>query len=223
MIRGADENWYSSGYRDCYYSGFLGFTYNLVHKIMEQPYGTDAHFDKILELGAGNGEHFPFVKHSYSEYFMTDIRLENLKQFERTPKVSLGKLDCTNLVEIADNSIDRVVATCLLVHVNTPFMALQEWRRVVKPGGVLTFYLAPEPGLLVRIVRKLFIWPKSKAKGASNPKLLAYSEHINHYPGMRTFVEEIFANDKVTFKRYPIRFLTWNFCLFEIVHVTKNH
>ena len=45
---------------------------------MEQPFKPSMNFEVVLEVGAGNGEHLPYVKHNFKKYFMTDIRLENL-------------------------------------------------------------------------------------------------------------------------------------------------
>ena len=220
-MQGAPEDWYSTGYRNCYYSGFLGYAYGLVHKLMEHPFKPNRNFDVVLEVGAGNGEHFPYVRHNFKTYFMTDIRMENLPATFSDSRVILKEVDSCNLLNFKDHSVDRVIATCLLVHVKEPLEALMEWNRVVKPGGVLTIYLAPEPGILVAGIRRLFIWPKSRREGAMNPKLLAYSEHRNHYPGMITFIENVFVNSKIVKKRYPTKFLGWNFCIFEIVHIYK--
>ena len=188
---------------------------------MERPFKSNNNFDVVLEVGAGNGEHFPHVRHDFKRYLMTDIRFQNLPTTISDVRVLLAEADSCSLVDFEDNSVDRIIATCLLVHVKDPLQALMEWNRVVKPGGVLTIYLAPEPGILVGVIRRLFIWPKSRREGAMNPKLLAYSEHRNHYPGMITFIENVFADSKIVKKRYPTKYLGWNFSIFEIVQIYK--
>ena len=220
-LKGAPQDWYSNGYRNSCYSGILGYIYSLVHKLMEQPFKPSMNFEVVLEVGAGNGEHLPYVKHNFKKYFMTDIRLENLPKTNVDSRVVFAEADSCALLEFHDNSVDRLIATCLLVHVNEPLNALVEWNRVVKPGGTLTIYLAPEPGILVTVIRRLFIWPKYKRKGAMNPKLLAYSEHRNHYPGMITYIEEVFKSSRIVKKRFPTKFIGWNFSIFEIVHIYK--
>jgi ubiquinone/menaquinone biosynthesis C-methylase UbiE len=212
------SNWYREGYSECYYTGVVGKLYNFVHRYMEKPYSKKVNFSQVLELGAGDGVHFPHVKHKFDTYLATDIRPSAPDLTDARLKFEL--LDATDLTRFKDNTFDRLIATCLIVHLNNPFEALQEWRRVVKPGGVLTIYIAPEPGMLIRLVRKSIFWRKAARKGAKNPALLAYSEHINHYPGLITFVREIFKEDKIKISRFPFKYFSWNFAFFEIVHIS---
>jgi ubiquinone/menaquinone biosynthesis C-methylase UbiE len=220
-IQGANPNWYQTGYKICYYTGALGIIYKAVHYVMEKKYSKKSYFKNVLEVGAGNGEHFKFVKCNYDNYIMSDIDVSGLRSFANKSKIEVKKLDCTDMREIQNCTIDRLIATCLLVHVNNPFKALQEWRRVVTKGGNLTFYVALEPAFVLRVVRRLFIWPKSHKLGAHNPEILAYSEHKNHYPAMRAYIKEVFRSDTIKRARYPF-FLPWNLSFFEIYHVTKN-
>ena len=44
-----------------------------LHEAMEKPYNKE-YFGRVLEIGAGTGEHLDFVKHEYDEYLLTDIR-----------------------------------------------------------------------------------------------------------------------------------------------------
>lgn len=48
-----------------------------LHMAMEKPYNKK-HFAKVLEIGAGTGEHLEFINHSYDEYLLTDIRMPSL-------------------------------------------------------------------------------------------------------------------------------------------------
>lgn len=212
-------DWYENGYRNCYYTGLLGLVYGLVHKIIERPFRREEYFEKVLEVGAGNGEHYDFVKHDFSLYFMTDISLPSFPKSSQDLRIVVKQMDCANLIEFGENSIDRLIATCLLAHLDSPFKALMEWKRVVKPGGIISLYLPSEPGMLLRFVRKFFIWPKSKRNGSLNPKFHTYSEHRNHYPGMISLVETVFSGDKIRRSRYPLRILGWNFSLFEILQI----
>lgn len=220
-IKGANADWYQSGYRKCYYSGALGVVYRTVHRVMESRYKENDVFPTILEVGAGNGEHFAFIKSQFEKYIMSDIDISGLRPFVDKPNVEVRMLDCADLKEFKDGSIDRVIATCLLVHVEKPFESLREWRRVVVKGGNLTFYVALEPAWILRIIRRLFIWPKSRSLGAENPEILAYSEHKNHYPAMRAYIKDIFKNDSIKRVRYPF-LLPWNFAFFDIYHITKE-
>lgn len=220
-IQGAGFDWYQKGYRVCYYTGKLGFFYNGVHKLIEKKYSENQKYSTILELGAGNGEHFNFVKCQFDRYVISDIDVSGLQDFTSKSKIEVLEIDCCDLTKIDSESIDRVIATCLLVHVNSPLRALQEWRRVTKDGGIMTFYVALEPAFVLRIIRRFFIWPKSRKNGATNPEILAYSEHKNHYPAMRVYIKEVFKNDYVKRRRYPFM-LPWNFAFFEIYEIRKS-
>lgn len=68
------ENWYLYGYEKCYYTGTLGFIWTIVHKSMEKRYNKRTDLLRIIEVGAGQGQHFRFVKHKFSHYLATDIR-----------------------------------------------------------------------------------------------------------------------------------------------------
>ena len=213
------KKWYSGNYKNCYYTGAIGKAYGLVHKQMEKRHSKPRTFSRVLEVGAGNGEHFQYVNHNFDEYHMTDIQDINLESSDHDSRIILGKVDCTNLNTFQDGYFDRVIATCLLVHLKDPDLALCEWRRVVKKGGELTIYLAAEPGFVLTMVRRVFIWPKTRKLGIPNPEFFAYSEHINHYPRMNSLVEEVFKHDLITRKKYPFPLFSWQFTLYEILHI----
>jgi phosphatidylethanolamine/phosphatidyl-N-methylethanolamine N-methyltransferase len=211
--------WYSSGYKNCYYTGLLGKAYGLVHRKMELPFGKDASFPVVLEVGAGNGEHLAFVKHQFDRYVMTDIESIDLLGENENAGIETMKLDCQYLTPFENGSVDRLIATCLLVHLNDMKGCLIEWRRVIRTGGIITIYVAPEPGILLMLLRRLFIWPKARKNGLQNPELFAFQEHKNHYPAMRSIIREVFSKDKISKSRFPFTFLPWNFCFFEIVQI----
>jgi len=218
--KNSNKKWYSEGYKTCYYTGLIGRAYGFVHWAMENRYKAGPSFDRVLEVGSGNGEHFRFVKHDFTTYHMTDINPIDLGDKPKDPRILLQELDCTKLDRYSNGFFDRVIATCLLVHLKDPDAALSEWRRVVKEGGNITLYLAPEPGILLTAIRRLFIWPKAKKLGIINPEYFAYSEHINHYPRMISLVNEIFKEDEIKRKKFPVSFLHWQLSFFEILHIT---
>ena len=146
------DKWYASetetgsGYLETYQQGLLGLVWNKIHKQMEKPFKKQ-HFSTVLELGAGHGQHFKNTKHTFDRYFETDIRIDNLKKFSEPHLAKEVKsVDATNLVDFDDHSVDRLIATCLLAHLDNPYGVLQEWRRIVKPGGVITIYIPTEGG-----------------------------------------------------------------------------
>jgi|688.fasta_scaffold624688_1 phosphatidylethanolamine/phosphatidyl-N-methylethanolamine N-methyltransferase len=214
------ENWYLDGYEKCYYTGALGFIWTIVHKSMEKKYTKRTDLLRVIEVGTGQGQHFKFVRHGFSYYLATDIRPHLFSTFGDS-RIESKFADASNLDFLEDASFDRLIATCLLAHLDQPMEALKEWKRVIKKGGVLTIYVPPEPGFLVRVIRKLFIWPKAKKHGLINPELVSYLEHRNHYPMMRSLIHEIFRDDRITKFRFPLKFLPWNLSVFDVYHIEK--
>lgn len=207
------------GYEQCYYSGVLGRAWEVVHTMMERPYvGVDG-LGTVLELGAGHGQHARFVKHPFDRYIATDLRADLVRVPAGDARFEVRAVDASDLSSFEDGSIDRLVATCLLVHLADPLAALAQWRRVLRPGGRATIYVPAEPSVLNRAVRRSFIWPRARRHGADDPELLAYQGHAVHYPAMRTFIDRTFEDDEVRRRRFPVAGAPWNLSLFEIVHV----
>ena len=98
----------------------------------------------ILEIGAGRGEHLKFVKADYSKYVMTDISEWGKAEIEEIIKLDHRiSFELANIEKLSfpDNTFDRLICTCVLIHVDEPFLALEELKRVTKPGGVISFYM----------------------------------------------------------------------------------
>jgi len=220
MVDGIEEldNWYANGYSNCYYSGPLKSGWGFVHRLMERPFKNTDSFPKVLEVGAGSGEHIHFVKHSWDQYILSDIR-KPTKPID-FPKSNWQELDATKLKTIEDQSIDRLIATCLIAHLPNPYQVLKEWRRVVVKGGILTIYVPTEPSILLRVIRRAYIYPKARKHGLKNPKLMSSIDHPNHYSGIKTCLEDVFSNDQIRHIRFPVGFLGWNLSLFEIAQIT---
>lgn len=185
------------------------------------------HYSAVLELGAGAGQHLGFVKHTWSEYFETDLRFENLKKatvgrsvYEMDGVTQLS-VDAENLSRFENAKFDRIVITCLLAHLNNPTKALRDIRRVLKVGGQVVMYLPPEPGLLLRITRYFSTVQKAKKAGFRHLPF-QYKEHRNHYLFLKYILMEVFEGDDYKFRSYPIKGLSWNFSLWTIFKVTKK-
>ena len=78
------------------------------------------HFSTVLELGGGNGEHLDYVVHGFNRYTLVDIRKAVLQEkWTKDPRIVSLVADAEHL-PVEDKSIDRVVVTCLLHHVDHP-------------------------------------------------------------------------------------------------------
>lgn len=119
---------------------------------------------------------------------------------------------------IASNSIDRLIATCVLIHLSEPEAALENWKRVVKPGGHVSIYVPCEPGILLRLAQNITSKRKIERLGLDY-RLAHYREHSRHLPYLRDLINHSFQSDKVQWRSHPIPYLGWNASLWYVVTI----
>jgi len=218
--RDPDGDYFAGDYQQVMYTGAVGLFSRLTHRLMDRPFRS-VRTPVVLEVGAGAGQHADYAETDFDTYYMTDISSEVIGQYSGSDERIIPRVaDAENLIGFADHSVDRVVATCLLAHLTHPEAALKEWRRVVKPGGNLSIYVPAEPGMLLRFLRHTIVAPKARKIG-NDHLAIVYRHHRNHYPSMKVLIRSVFAEDKVTRKRFPTRLLGWNFSLFDVYHITR--
>jgi phosphatidylethanolamine/phosphatidyl-N-methylethanolamine N-methyltransferase len=215
------EEFYEEQYENILNTGLVGLMSNFMHRFIERGIRESQSFPTVLEVGAGNGQHGRFVKHEYERYFESDIRVvekdEEIKISNR--KISKIQLDAQNLSYFQDSSIDRLIATCVLVHLPNPESALLEWRRVVKPGGKISIYVPNEPGLLLRLFQTLTTAAKSTKHGFDY-KSIHYREHRNMWIFCDLLIREIFSKSHIKKRSIPFAWLPWNLRLFDVYQIT---
>lgn len=218
-LNDSSEQYFTEAYEQVMYTGAVGLYSKFTHIMMERSY-RNKFFSFTLELGAGHGQHFPFVQHKYDKYLMTDIDPELSKSILLPDNAERAKMDAQNLSGLESGSVDRIIATCLLAHLDAPDAALAEWNRVLKDRGVLTIYVPCEPGILLRMARWLLVAPKSRKYGQDHHSMI-YQDHRNHYPGMSVLLKKHFSGAKIKKFKFPLPFFGWNLNLFEIWHIEK--
>ena len=98
----------------------------------------------ILDIGCGTGRHWTRLYDeglaSLSGYDVSAGMLKILKK--KFPNSLAWKINGTRLVHTADNTIDILVSTLTIAHINNVDESLNEWNRVLKPGGyvIITDY-----------------------------------------------------------------------------------
>lgn len=167
-------------------------------------------------MGSGHGQHLQFVNSNFKKYYETDIDTSHLPI--RQKKVIQLRVDAHDLSQFKSNYFDRIVVSCLIMHLNNPEIALQEWLRVVKNQGTISIYVPCEPGLLLRLARK-FSTSRAISKQGINSYSVHYREHINYYLQIRHLIQEIFDTAKISRNRFPIPYVSWNFALYDIFHI----
>ncbi len=218
------KKYYEKIFSAAHYQGILGvFTRGYHRKLENFPRKfRRSKFAEVVEIGAGNGEHLNYVNHEFDCYTLTDI-VEHA-----SPENSKTKFVCcsANSLPFADNSFDRLIASCVILHVHNADKALLEFRRVLKNDGVLSLYVPCDPGILYRLIRHFFSHMKqSKLSQVSlkEIKFLWALEHPNHVLGIKFLISTIYKSDVIKLKRFPFPHLSWNLNLYFIyqIKITK--
>lgn len=211
---------YSKFYEKCLRQGFVGNAQNKTHQAMEHPFAPEKYFHTVLEVGSGYGDHLPFVRHKYSKYLQTDIR--QLKSDSESEDFTQGFeiADVMNL-KYSENSFDRCIATCLLLHLPDPELALSELRRVArKPGGVITLLVPCEPGILLRIARLLITSRKAQRIGYEGYELFNARDHVTYFLRIHRLIKFVFRNDLIKIQRMPFHIPSWNLNFYYVYQIT---
>jgi ubiquinone/menaquinone biosynthesis C-methylase UbiE len=107
---------------------------------------------RVLEVGAGSGLNLALYKPTVSEVLALEPAPKLILMAEARARAAMRPVRfieaSAEAIPLEDNSIDTVVTTWTLCTIPDPVQAMQEMRRVLRPGGRLLFVehgLAPEP------------------------------------------------------------------------------
>lgn len=175
---------FSQVYDDANYSSSLqSFMMRASHRLTESVIPADAVYPRVLEIGAGTGEHFPHVRHRYDEYVLSDLDPEALEFAQRkivTPQPEKLRFEALPGGDLPypDSRFDRLIATHVLEHIYQPHLVLREWSRVVKQGGVLSILIPTDPGMAWRLGRHFGPRRNAVRQGLAYDYVMA-REHVN--------------------------------------------
>jgi len=180
------------------------------HFQLESAYSGLEHFPIVLELGAGNLVHPKFIKHTFEIYLLTDIRvIQDGTTLEvepgiipQQPGVYKSMADARRLGYL-DNSVNRILTGCLLLHLDDPVSVLDEWLRVLNLGGVIDTVIPNDQSLPVHLYRLLYSRRKSKKLGFMDFDLVNAFEHHSYYERIYRLVIAAFPSQQLEFQHYP--------------------
>ena len=214
---------FSEVYDNANYSGSLqSLVMRASHQLVERSFDTQTHFRRVIEVGAGTGEHLQFVRHGFDEYTLSDLDPKPLEfaKSKLAGSSSRGKVtfEVQTGSELAypDNTFDRLVATHVLEHIYQPHVALKEWRRVIKQGGVMSILIPTDPGVAWRLGRQ-FARSHAIAQGIAYDYVMA-REHVNSCNNLIAFLRHYFPDSQEAWWPFPIPSVDLN--LFFVFHAT---
>ena len=203
-----------------YESSLQSFVMRASHELTERPFDQHQKFGRVLEVGAGTGEHLAFVRHDFDEYVLSDMDAKTLevaarKALPRHAQRLKFSVQHGGQIDAADSSYDRLVATHVLEHIYYPHLALKEWRRDVKNGGTLSILIPTDPGLAWRLGRKLGPRKNAIAQNIAYDYVMA-REHVNSCNNLVALMRHYFPHGTESW--WPTRLPSMDLNLFCAFH-----
>jgi hypothetical protein len=210
---------YNTEYLNLSTRGLNGLYHKYTHRLMENlvPKHT---YKNTLELGIGNNQHKKYVLHSYSLYIGIDLQSKFFSDVE------FVKGD-VSFLPFKNNSVQRIIVTCLLHHIGSVIKVLTEIKRIIDKESDfnITIIVPCDPGVLYRFfryvigkIRKF----KRKEEETVSATVIHYLEHTGSYPSIDTLIKYCFSEFFILKKNYPLNLETWNFNLFSVYNISKK-
>jgi phosphatidylethanolamine/phosphatidyl-N-methylethanolamine N-methyltransferase len=213
------SEFYDKYYRHSSESWMVRLNHSYSHKMLER--GVSQAYDKVLELGAGSGEHSNFVTHSFSYYLLSDLR-DSTKLELQDKRFEFKKFDAQQ-IPLENDSFDRIISTCLLHHVSDVKKTLSEMRRVIKNRGLISINIAADPGFMYRNVWNLTSGRRLHRQGLMFPRSIHYQEHRGHFMAIMEITKDVFHLDTVKLRYYPFTFIpSHNSNIFAVIQIQVN-
>ena len=162
------------------------------HEVLPKKYGLIEKFNhtypvkhsessgKVLEIGAGLGEHIKYENLENLDYYALEI-LPNMAGVIKNafPMVKVTVGDCQEKIDFPNNFFDRVNAIHVLEHLPDLPGALREINRVLRPNGDFCVVIPCEGGLAYSLARKISAERIFKKRYGLDYEFFIKTEHIN--------------------------------------------
>ena len=224
------DDYYAKHYASVHGSGCLGEAASILHRRLEHRRGPHNFFATTVEVGAGRFEHYPYVRHGRNRYIATDIRVpaqdttyQAIRAGDGPAGLEFMKMDALKM-QLEDGSVDRLVATCLLIHLPDPLAAASEWQRVCRADGVIDMLVPCDPGIASRSFRRIVSQRTARKHGVPPEEyaLVNAIEHLNPFSRVLTLTRAALTpGRRLEVRHFPFPLLpSWNlnaFAIFSIV------
>ena len=88
----------------------------------------------------------------------------------------------------------------------------------MKNNGYISIYVHSEPGMLLRFARQVSTSIRGRRMNVDHLNFV-YTEHKLHFLAVKYLIKNLFENDKVKYRAFPIPFFSWNFSLWKVVQI----
>lgn len=228
-----DQAWldYRTGFASSYdeqnYAGSLqARVMRAGHRFLESTLpDRTARYPFVLEVGAGTGEHVPFVRHDFDHYSVSDLdpgalitARQKLSGSDSAPRYSYLVQSAASLA-VPDGQVDRLIAAHVLEHLERPHEVIKKWRRSLKPGGLLSVLLPTDPGLAWRLGKHLGPRRAALDRGLPYDYIMA-REHVNACYSLLALLRFYFPSHRLGW--WPLAVPSTDLNLFVAFHAQKN-
>lgn len=220
-VKDIQREFYNNDYNRIFGAGIVERALRYVHNSLDRPF-LDFQGIKVIEVGAGHGQHVSQTRLNFDEYVEIEVQNFNELILKRPARVRRVIGNAESLDNIADQYFDLLIATCLLPHILELESALINFKRVLKRDGKLSIYVPCEPGMFLRFVR-FFTTKRRISKAGYNHNLLHWSEHRNSFVFIDTLIKHVFNGDKIKKTYFPFRLPFWNLNLYSIYRIDLHN
>lgn len=175
------------------------------------PVKNSNHGKKVLEIGAGLGEHLSYENLNNVEYTALELlptMAEVIKQ--RFPMVNVLVGDCQKPIHFPDKYFDRVLAIHVLEHLPNLPATLSEIRRLLVPNGEFCAVIPCEGGVAYSFARVISAKRIFEKRYNMNYDWCIKSEHVNTAKEILEELQKFFIIKKRSFFPFFIPSITLN-------------
>jgi 2-polyprenyl-6-hydroxyphenyl methylase/3-demethylubiquinone-9 3-methyltransferase len=149
-----DEYWRIRGER---VGDRCGYEPNL-RQFMARQLGASSRTERGLEVGCGDCQFTPYLQQHTERLTAIDISEYQIAlNRQRYPEIEFASHDLANPLPFADNLFDFLWCSEVVEHLAQPRFAIEQFLRVLKPGGQLLLTV-PHHGRLKNVLIALFKW-----------------------------------------------------------------
>lgn len=158
---------------------------------------------RILDIGPGNGRLTGIVQKYSDEYVATDINMSFLKDVKEKYSKEKSLYVASNLYHLPfnDNSFSSIVMVRVFNFVSRPLKVLEEFSRIITPGGHLLISISPKPSLSTLIddlkYRISYKGPKGQKKPSitfsNRDKSQVYPASYPTFAFKRSYISSLFS------------------------------